>query len=250
MWVYQEPIEKPAAAAALPAPKQDTPPSAPPAREAPVTPPTAPVRSAPTIVPRRRSAALPRDCTALAAAYLFGALLSGVALALCRENEQALLAAYLDNWAGLFRLEGAGSVWGLFGAEYLTAAGGATILLLAGLSAFGPLAIYLFVMLFGLGVGVIGLQLLLGGGWEQALLGLLVSGPPTAAAAACLCLFGASALRVSGQLHRAAFGREGTPAASGARKLLGQYLLLNVAFLPICGASTALVCLAGQLAGG
>ena len=39
------------------------------------------------------------------------------------------------------------SVWNLFGAEYMTTAGGATVLLLLGLSAFGPVLIHLFAML-------------------------------------------------------------------------------------------------------
>ena len=34
---------------------------------------------------------------------------------------------------------------------------------------------------------------------------------------------------------------------AGARGLLAQYLVLNVLFLPVCGVSTALACLAGQL---
>ena len=75
----------------------------------------------------------------------------------------------------------------------------------------------------------------------------LFSGVPTAAAVVCLCLFGASALHVSGRLQRAAFGRQEASALTGARGLLAQYLMLDVLFLPICGVSTALACLAGQL---
>ena len=144
-------------------------------------------------------------------------------------------------------LDEPGAVWTLFGAEYLTVAGGATILLLLGLSAFGPVMIYLFAMLFGLGVGAVSLQLFLSAGWRSALFGLLFSGVPTAAAVVCLCLFGASALHVSGRLQRAAFGRQEASALTGARGLLAQYLMLDVLFLPICGVSTALACLAGQL---
>ena len=188
-----------------------------------------------------------RECAILAASYLFGALLSGVALALGSGDEQAFLSAYLDNWSRLFTLDEPGAVWTLFGAEYLTAAGSATLLLLLGLSAFGPVMIHLFAMLFGMGVGVVSLQLFLTSGWRHALLGLVLSGAPTAAAVAGLCLFGASALQVSGRLQRAAFGRQELPSLAGARGLLAQYLVLNVLFLPVCGVSTALACLAGQL---
>ena len=194
-----------------------------------------------------RSRTLPRDCAVLAASYLFGTLLAGVVLARCQSSEQLLVSAYLDSWKGLFTLDEPGAVWRLFGAEYLTVAGGATVLLLLGLSAFGPLMIYLFAMLFGLGAGIIVLELVLQASWQQAVATLALAGLPTAAAVTCLCLFGASALRVSGRLQRAAFGAKSGPHAAGARRLLGQYLALNVFFLPVCGISTALACLAGQL---
>ena len=194
-----------------------------------------------------RSRTLPRDCAVLAASYLFGTLLAGVVLARCQSSEQLLVSAYLDSWKGLFTLDEPGAVWRLFGAEYLTVTGGATVLLLLGLSAFGPLMIYLFAMLFGLGTGIIGLELVLQASWQQAVATLALAGLPTAAAVTCLCLFGASALRVSGRLQRAAFGAKSGTHAAGARRLLGQYLALNVFFLPVCGISTALACLAGQL---
>ena len=63
----------------------------------------------------------------------------------------------------------------------------------------------------------------------------------------CLCLFGASALAVSSSLHRAAFARQTPAPIPAARTLLAQYAVLNVLFLPICGVSTALACLAGQV---
>lgn len=194
-----------------------------------------------------RGRTIPRDCIFLSISYLFGALLAGVTLALCRANELDTLSAYLSNWAGLFALDDPKSVWNLFGAEYMTTAGGATVLLLLGLSAFGPVLIHLFAMLFGLGIGMVQLQLFLQAGWKSSLQALCLTGIPTAAVVTCLCLFGASALRVSGRLQNTAFGKKAYSSGSGARRLVGQYLVLNVLFLPICGISTALVCLAHQL---
>ena len=246
MWVYQQPANtEPKPLAALPAPAKRAGESVPfqkgeaasPARPARAS---KPIRTA-------RGQEIPRACAALAAAYLFGTLLSGAALALCRAGEQAFFSAWMDSWASLFVLDEPGAVWTLFGAEYLTVAGGATILLLLGLSAFGPVMIYLFAMLFGLGVGAAGLQLLLSAGWQSALPGLLLGGAPAAAAVTALCLFGASALAVSSRLQQAAFGRQAAPAPGTARALLVQYLALNLLFLPLCGVSTALACLAGQL---
>lgn len=257
MWVYQESVSSKTLAVpqAAPAPadaaRPDPAPFVPFAKEkaeaSSVSAQPAPVRRAALRRARERRQDLARECAILAASYLFGALLSGVALALGSGDEQAFLSAYLDNWSRLFTLGEPGAVWTLFGAEYLTAAGSATLLLLLGLSAFGPVMIHLFAMLFGMGVGVVSLQLFLTSGWRHALLGLVLSGAPTAAAVAGLCLFGASALQVSGRLQRAAFGRQELPPPAGARGLLAQYLVLNVLFLPVCGVSTALACLAGQL---
>ena len=257
MWVYQEPVSSKTLAVpqAAPAPADAARPDPAPfipfvkekAEASSASAPPAPVRRAALRRARGRRQGLARECAILAASYLFGALLSGVALALGSGDEQAFLSAYLDNWSRLFTLDEPGAVWTLFGAEYLTAAGSATLLLLLGLSAFGPVMIHLFAMLFGMGVGVVSLQLFLTSGWRHALLGLVLSGAPTAAAVAGLCLFGASALQVSGRLQRAAFGRQELPSLVGARGLLAQYLVLNVLFLPVCGVSTALACLAGQL---
>lgn len=263
MWVYQSPSNLPPAGGPAPQPagqagaqQASSRPAA--AAETAATaekppPPAAPAARSGQAAPRqpraKRGGSLTAACLALAGAYLFGALLSGVMLAFSRQQPgtMALVSAYLGHWARLFDLEQPGAVWGLFAAEYLTAAFGATILLLLGLSAFGSVLIYLFAMLFGLGVGAVGLQLYLQSGWRSALAGAALSGLPTAAAVTGLCLFGASALAVSSSLHRAAFARQTPHPIPAARTLLAQYAVLNVLFLPICGVSTALACLAGQL---
>ena len=263
MWVYQSPSNLPPAGGPAPQPagqagaqQASSRPAA--AAETAATaekppPPAAPAARSGQAAPRqpraKRGGSLTAACLALAGAYLFGALLSGVMLAFSRQQPgtMALASAYLGHWARLFDLEQPGAVWGLFAAEYLTAAFGATILLLLGLSAFGSVLIYLFAMLFGLGVGAVGLQLYLQSGWRSALAGAALSGLPTAAAVTGLCLFGASALAVSSSLHRAAFARQTPHPIPAARTLLAQYAVLNVLFLPICGVSTALACLAGQV---
>ena len=264
MWVYQSPSNLPPTGGPAPQPAgqegaqqashrpaaaAETAETA----ERPPPPPAAPAARSGQAAPRqpraKRGGSLTAACLALAGAYLFGALLSGVMLAFSRQQPgtMALASAYLGHWARLFDLEQPGAVWGLFAAEYLTAAFGATILLLLGLSAFGSVLIYLFAMLFGLGVGAVGLQLYLQSGWRSALAGAALSGLPTAAAVTGLCLFGASALAVSSSLHRAAFARQPPHPIPAARTLLAQYAVLNVLFLPICGVSTALACLAGQV---
>ena len=192
----------------------------------------------------RRGGQATRDCLFLAGAYLFGAALAGVAHALCETSELNLLAYYLDNWYSLFSVEGPGQVLTLFAVQYLTVVGAITALLVLGLCAFGPVLIYLFTMLYGFGIGLIGLQLFFQLSWGGFLGYLLLSGLPAAGVAACLCFFGASALQVSSRLQRAAFGRrDRLGSACGARLLLGQYLMFDVILLPICGIATGLACL-------
>lgn len=199
----------------------------------------------------RRGGQATRDCLFLAGAYLFGAALAGVTHALCETSELNLLAYYLDNWYHLFSVDGTGQVLTLFVVQYLTVVGAITALLVLGLCAFGPVLIYLFTMLYGFGIGLIGLQMFFQLSWGGFFGYLLLSGLPAAGVAVCLCFFGASALQVSSRLQRAAFGRrDRLGSACGARLLLGQYLMFDVILLPICGIATGLACLANSLGAG
>ena len=130
---------------------------------------------------------------------------------------------------------------GLFGAELAVVLGAAAVFLLLGLSAVGPLPIFLFAMLYGTGSGLLSAQLLDSLGAKQLVLFLLTASLPTALAAGALCLFGASALQVSSRIHAFSFGRgdKGSHPA-GARLLVGQFALLAVCLCPLCGAATSL----------
>ncbi|MGN0707550.1 MAG: hypothetical protein ACI4JC_06065 [Faecalibacterium sp.] len=189
-----------------------------------------------------------KDCILLAAAYLMGTAAAGALQALCDARELEVLAYYLERWRALFAVTGAESAAALFGAEYLAVAGAVTALLLLGLSALGPVLIFLFVMLYGTGSGLLTAQIFAGLGWKQAAAYFFFAGVPAAAAAGCLCLFGASALQVSSRLQSFSFsGRSRNPTSSGARVLLGQYLLTAVVLVPVCGAATGLAVLAARL---
>ena len=135
---------------------------------------------------------------------------------------------------------------GLFCAEYAALAAAATLLLLLGLSAVGPVCIFLFTMLYGLGNGLLSAQLLAGAD-GKSILALLLLGIPAACAAGCLCMFGASALQVSGRIRAYSFRKTAGQACSGARELMGQYLLVIVVFLPLCGAATGVAYLSGKI---
>lgn len=200
---------------------------------------------------RRKPFQASRDCILLAAAYLFGTLMAGVLQALCDAEEMETLAYYLSCWRGVFAASSAPQAVGLFGAELAVVLGAAAVFLLLGLSAVGPLPIFLFAMLYGTGSGLLSAQLLAGLGGKQLALFFLTASLPTALAAGALCLFGASALQVSSRIHAFSFSRDGKgssiPHTAGAQLLVGQFALLTVCLCPLCGAATGLVCLANRL---
>ena len=201
--------------------------------------------------PRRKRFRASRDCILLAAAYLFGTLMAGILQALCDAEEMETLAYYLSCWRSAFAASSAPQAVGLFGTELAVVLGAAAVFLLLGLSAVGPLPIFLFAMLYGTGSGLLSAQLLTGLGGKQLVLFLLTASLPTALAAGALCLFGASALQVSSRIHAFSFGRGGKgggiPHTAGAQLLVGQFALLTVCLCPLCGAATGLVCLANRL---
>ena len=202
-------------------------------------------------IPRRKRFQASRDCILLAAAYLFGTLMAGILQALCDAEEMETLAYYLSCWRSAFAASSASQAVGLFGTELAVVLGAAAVFLLLGLSAVGPLPIFLFAMLYGTGSGLLSAQLLTGLGGKQLVLFLLTASLPTALAAGALCLFGASALQVSSRIHAFSFGRggkgSGIPHTAGAQLLVGQFALLTVCLCPLCGAATGLVCLANRL---
>ena len=94
--------------------------------------------------------------------------------------------------------------------------------------------------------GLLSAQLLAGAD-GKSILALLLLGIPAACAAGCLCMFGASALQVSGRIRAYSFRKTVGQACSGARELMGQYLLVIVVFLPLCGAATGVAYLSGKI---
>ena len=189
-----------------------------------------------------------RDCWLLAAAFLLGCTAAGVLQAVCDARQAELLWCYLEAWQELFA---PGSMQGavqLFGMEYLALGLVVSLFLALGLSALGPVMIFGSMMLYGLGSGLLMVQLCTAGGWKTILLALLWTGLPAAAASGCLCFFGACALQVSSRIHAYSFHRHpGGQARPGVQALLGQYLLTMVVLLPLCGAAAGLSYLGSRL---
>ena len=156
-------------------------------------------------------------------------------------RQAELLRYYLEAWQGMFA---PGSMQGtvqLFSMEYLALGLVVSLFLVLGLSALGPIMIFGSMMLYGLGSGLLMVQLCTAGGWKTVLLALLWTGLPAAAASGCLCFFGACALQVSSRIHAYSFRKHsGGQARPGVQALLGQYLLTMVVLLPLCGAAAGL----------
>ena len=196
--------------------------------------------------PALRHASL--DCWLLAAAFLLGCTAAGVLQAVCDARQAELLRYYLEAWQGLFTPSGMQGAVQLFGMEYLTLGLVVSLFLVLGLSALGPVMIFGNMMLYGLGSGLLMVQLCAAGGWKAILPALLWTGLPAAAASGCLCFFGACALQVSSRIHAYSFRKHpGGQARPGVRALMGQYLLTMVMLLPLCGAAAGLSYLGSRL---
>lgn len=197
-------------------------------------------------IPAKRHAT--RDCWLLAAAFLLGCTAAGVLQAVCDARQAELLRYYLEAWQGLFTPSGMQGAVQLFGMEYLTLGLVVSLFLVLGLSALGPVMIFGNMMLYGLGSGLLMVQLCAAGGWKAILPALLWTGLPAAAASGCLCFFGACALQVSSRIHAYSFRKHpGGQARPGVRALMGQYLLTMVMLLPLCGAAAGLSYLGSRL---
>ena len=197
-------------------------------------------------IPAKRHAT--RDCWLLAAAFLLGCTAAGVLQAVCDARQAELLRYYLEAWQGLFTPSGMQGAVQLFSMEYLTLGLVVSLFLLLGLSALGPVMIFGNMMLYGLGSGLLMVQLCAAGGWKAILPALLWTGLPAAVASGCLCFFGACALQVSSRIHAYSFRKHpGGQARPGVQALLGQYLLTMVMLLPLCGAAAGLSYLGSRL---
>lgn len=238
MWVYPEsqniPLEKaapPQLSAVQPA-----------IESTPETPQKALVQDVPSLkkkmtrIPPKR---LRRDCWLLAVAFLIGSATAGVLQAECNASEWEILRYYLSNWSSSLSVTDTTGAAALFRTEYLTLALFSSMVLLLGFSAFGNQLIFLLMMLYGMGSGTLIVQLCTGAGWRTMLVMALSIGIPAALAEGVLCLFGASALRMSEMLQRSVFHR-----AQGmtfrVSTLLGRYILALVVFAPLCGLCTGL----------
>ena len=195
----------------------------------------------------QKSASRQKNCWLLVCAFLLGSTAAGVIQAMCAAQPLDWTAHYFQVWSKLFAAADPQAMIDLFGIQYLTLVFAATILLLLGFSALGPVLIFLFAMFYGLGNGMLTVQLV---EQQRNAVRLLIALLPAAAAAEGLCIFGADALRVSGQIRACSFFT--SDFCAGHEKvrlntLMRAYLLTVVLFLPLCGVSTALAAISSRL---
>ena len=185
-----------------------------------------------------------RECVFLMTAYLLGTFLAGIAVSRSHAGGTETLGYYLACWQKLFSVGSAAEAVDLFRTEFLTVAGALAVLLCLGLSALGPFPIFLFVLLYGAGTGLLSLQWTLGQEPLRVLLLSAVCGIPSALAAGAVCAFGTSAIQVSSRLCSAAFGHGGQ--APGAGTLFRQFARVLFLLLPLCGGAVGALYLVGQ----
>ena len=188
-----------------------------------------------------------KNCWLLVCAFLLGSMAAGVIQAICAVQPLDWTAHYFQAWSKLFAAADPQVTIDLFGIQYLTLFFAATILLLLGFSALGPVLIFLFAMFYGLGGGMLTVQLF---ELQKNAGKLLVALLPAAAAADGLCIFGADTLRVSGQIRACSFFTSDFCAGHERIRfntLMRAYLLTVVLFLPLCGVSTALTAISSRL---
>lgn len=188
-----------------------------------------------------------KNCWLLVCAFLLGSTAAGVIQAMCAVQPLDWTAYYFQVWSKLFAAAEPQAMIDLFGIQYLTLVFAATVLLLLGFSALGPVLIFLFAMFYGLGSGMLTVQLF---ELQRNAGRLLVALLPAAAAADGLFIFGADALRVSGQIRACSFFTSDFCAGHERIRLntlMRTYLLTIVLFLPLCGVSTALAAISSRL---
>lgn len=178
-----------------------------------------------------------------AIAVLSGAAAAGVIRALCSAFQLEWMNAYLNLWLSSFTAPDTHAL-NLFAAEYFTLAGAATFLLLSGFSAFGPVMISFFLMLYGTGSGLLMLQLLDGASLTEKLLVVLFTAFPSAVATGCLCLLASAAMCVSGRIREYSF-RKNIPVQDrpDTGVLVRQYAFVLVLIVPLCGAAAGMACI-------
>lgn len=177
-----------------------------------------------------------------ATAFLIGTVAAGILQAWLKLEENEVVLYYLQRWSSIFGVSDSHAALSLFAMEYLSLGILTSILAAFGFSAFGPVLIYLTMMFYGLGSGLLLLGLCARQTPGKAAVILLLSAFPAAFSEGWICVFASTAWQSGERLRKYAFCKN-VLRASGAQSthsgvVLGQYILTMFLLLLLCGLST------------
>ncbi len=155
--------------------------------------------------------------------YFIGLATSGAFFSLCSVSQRQLLLHYGESWISSF----AGKPVQLFSTLFLPAVLLLTLLLLLGFCTFGRPLSRIVLFLYGIGSGVLCLQMLVLYGWRGWVFYGLVPGFYSAVLAWFLCRFSSFSMQLSTALKKLLSKKENPPAYGvTAKALVEKYLVL------------------------
>ena len=172
--------------------------------------------------------------------YAGGLLAAGCLLQSASPFIRRFVQYYCGAWIGLLQ---AGQPLHLFSTLFLSGMLLLSLILLAGLCAFGAPLIYAQLLAAGLGNGLLALEFFLLYGWKGLLLYIPLAGITAAWLAQAMCALAQDAVQSAGALFRCcAFGAAGGTSASPlqSRPLIGRYLFSCTLLILFCGTSAVL----------
>lgn len=164
--------------------------------------------------------------------FLVGMGLSGIFLRLCKKSQRQIILRCGENWLDVF----SNTPIQLFSTLFLTAILLLTILFMLGFCTFGKLFSKAVLFLYGVGIGVLCLQLFMMYGWRGWLFFAAVPGLYAIILVCLLCRLSDAGGRVSAQLLNSLQKKEVPPVRRGNGKaLMDQYLVFCSIQIVCCG---------------
>lgn len=164
--------------------------------------------------------------------FLAGMGASGIFLRLCKKSQRQMILRCGENWLDIF----SNPPIQLFSTLFLTAVLLLTVLCMLGFCTFGKLFSKLILFLYGVGIGVLCLQLFTMHGWRGWLFFTVLPGLYATILAFLLCRLSDAGGRVSTQLLNSLQKKENPPVRCGNGKaLVDQYLVFCSMQIVCCG---------------
>lgn len=168
--------------------------------------------------------------------FLAGMGASGIFLRLCKKSQRQMILRCGEAWLDVF----SNTPIQLFSTLFLTAVLLLTVLFMLGFCTFGKLFSKVVLFLYGVGIGVLCLQLFVMHGWRGWVFFALVPGCYAVILACLLCRLSDAGGRVSAQLLNSLQKTENPPVCRGNGKtLMDQYLVACSMQIVCCGILSA-----------